>query len=536
MKEIHDTYDFIVVGAGSAGCVVAARLSESGRYRVLLLEAGGEDRNLWIHIPLGYAKLFNEPQVNWRYQSEPEAQLNHRKLYQPRGKVLGGTGSINGMIYTRGQAQDFDHWQRLGCEGWSYDEVLPYFKKSEHQQRGADAFHGSTGPLKVSDLPSRHKLADAFIAGAEQLGVPRNYDFNGAQQEGVGYVQVTAHNGRRCSTAGAYLRPARKRSNLVIKTGAVATRVLMQDRTAVGVQYWADATLDTARAQGEIILCGGSYNTPQLLQLSGVGNADLLTKRGISVVHKLPGVGENLQDHFGTGLQFRCRAPITVNDLANSFWRRATAALRYGLFRSGPMASNGNYANLFLRSDERLDCPDLLITLLAWSNQIDRTPHPFSGFTIVAEQLRPDARGSVKLRSANPDVPPEIRFNFLATDSDRQTMVTGLKFARELSQTAPMAAHIAEEILPGESCNTDAQLLAHCRQFGASMFHPVGTCKMGRDDMAVVNQRLRVYGIRNLRVVDASIMPTIVSGNTNAAAIMIGEKGAVMILEDARSA
>jgi choline dehydrogenase len=530
-------FDYIVAGAGSAGCAVAARLSESGRYNVLLIEAGPEDRNPWIHVPLGGSRLFSNPKLSWLYESEAEPNLKGRALYQPRGKVLGGTSSINGMVYIRGNATDYDGWRQSGCDGWSYDDVLPYFKKAEHQERGADEFHGCGGPLWVSNQRVKHALADEFIASAQQLGIPPNPDFNGATQDGVGHFQTTTRGGRRWSTATAYLRPARGRSNLVVQTNALATRILMNGRRAVGIEFRTPAGTQSVLARREVIICGGTFNSPQLLQLSGIGPADLLQRLGIPVVHDLPGVGANLQDHLSVALIFKCRNPITFNDLTAGVWRRAALLLRYALFRSGPLASNGVYACAFCRSDKRLSRPDLQIVMLPWSTR-ERTKsglvmHPFSAFSIFPVHIHPDSRGSVRLRSSDPTATPAIRFNFLETENDRRTIVAGMKLSRQIAATAPLSLSVLEEFQPGSACVSDEELLAYCRQSAISLYHPVGTCRMGTDPMAAVDPRLRVRGIDGLRVIDASVMPEIISGNTNAPTIMIGEKGADSILHDA---
>jgi len=534
MNHGVENFDYVVVGAGSAGCVVAARLSQAG-HKVLLLEAGGNDTNPWIHIPLGYAKLYANPSVNWCYESEPEPHLNGRRLFQPRGKVLGGTGSINGMIYVRGQPEDFDGWRDLGCEGWGFEDVLPYFKKSEHQERGPNKFHGADGPLWVSDLPSRHELADAFIEAAQRNGSPLNDDFNGESQDGTGYVQVNTRNARRWSTAAAYLRSLGPLPDLKVVTRALARQITVADGRATGVVYETGGVEHVAKARGEVVVCGGAYNSPQLLQLSGIGPAAHLQSIGIPVVKDMPGVGSSLQDHFGVGLEYRCSKPVTVNDLANNLFRSTAAMARYLLFRSGPMASNGNYANVFVRTDPGMGRVDMMITLMAWCTGEDLAPRPFSGFTILAEHIRPESRGTVRLKSPDPGQAPAILFNFFESEADRRAMVSALKTCRKLAATEPLKGYVAEEISPGPACASDDDFVTHCRQAGLSLLHAVGTCRMGVDDDAVVDPRLSVRGIGRLRVVDASIMPTIVSGNTNAATIMIGEKGADLILEDARN-
>jgi len=529
MATDDNRYDFIVIGAGSAGCVVAGRLSEAG-HTVLLLEAGGKASNPWIHIPLGYAKLYANPKVNWCYESEPEPNLKGRKLFQPRGKVLGGSGSINGMIYVRGQREDFNTWESQGCEGWGFDGVLPFFKKCEDQERGESALHATGGPLSVADLPSTYALGDAFHDASHRLGSPYNDDFNGETQLGTGYVQVTTRNGRRWSTADGYLGSPLG-ANIEVRTGVLVEKLELADGRVTGVRYRDKQGERFARAGKEVILSAGTFNSPKLLELSGIGDEALLQTKGIPVAHHLPGVGNNLQDHFGIGLEFKSTQPVTVNDLYNNPLRGGAALARYLLFKTGPFASNGNYSNTFISTAEEVGRPDMMITFMSWCTGEDLQPRPFSGFTILAEHIRPDSRGAVHIRSRDPEEPPAIQFNFLESEADRKAAIAGLRHARKISQTAPMSDFVAEEILPGLACETDEELLEHCRENGLSLLHCVGTCKMGIDDMAVVDPRLRVRGIRGLRVVDASIMPTIVSANTNAASIMIGEKGAQMIID-----
>lgn len=537
MPAAENSFDYIVTGAGSAGAAVASRLSELGRHRVLLLEAGPPDTNLWIHIPLGFARTYVNPAVNWKFESVPQAQLANRQLYLPRGRTLGGTSSINGMVYIRGNHADYDEWRQRGCEGWDWDSVLPFFKKAENQARGADAFHGTGGPLNVSDHPAKFELAEAMLQAAVQAGIPRNSDFNGANQEGCGYYQTTTSNRRRWSTAKAYLEPAKARTNLVIRTGAHATRVLIENNRATGVEYQSAEGRRTAYARAEVIVSGGAYGSPQLLQLSGLGPAEHLQDMGIDVVRDMPAVGANLHDHFNTYLSWRCTRPITLNDLENSWPRKIAAGIQYALFRSGPMASNGIHAGLFTRSDPRLERPDLQINLLEWST-VERTkdriiPHDFPGFTLSPVHLRPDGRGTVRLTSPDPLAAPAISFDFLRSEYDMRAVVTGIRLARKIAEQPALRPYIAEELQPGPATESDEEVAAFLRQTGVSNHHPSSSCAMGTGVNSVVDPRLRVHGIDGLRVADASIMPVVVGGNTNAPSIMIGEKAAAMILEDA---
>ena len=530
-------FDYIVVGAGSAGCVLADRLSASGLHRVLLLEAGPADRNLWIHVPLGYGKLFTNPRYNWLYQSEPEGELNGRQIIQPRGKVLGGSSSINGLLYIRGQREDFDHWRQLGNTGWSFEDVLPDFVQSEDQRRpGAMNCHGRGGPLAVSDI-EKHPLCEAFIDAAEQAGFPRNDDFNGATQEGAGYYQVTCRDARRCSTAKGYLRPALKRANLKVVSEAAATRVLFEGKRAVGVEYRHHGQLFPARASGEVVLSGGAFNSPQLLQLSGVGPGELLRSHGINVHHDMPGVGEDLQDHFQARFNYRCNEPITVNDMMASFPRQVGAVLDYVFRGKGPLTIGAGYAGGFFKTDPALDSPDVQIHFILFSaDAIGQKLHPFPGFLSSVCQLRPQSRGTVRIKSADPAQAPAIQPNYLSAQHDRDVIVAGMKLQRKIMGQAAITRYIDEELNPGPQCQTDEQFLDYARAKGTTIFHPTSTCRMGPDAKAVVDERLRVRGIAGLRVIDGSIMPTVVSGNTNAAIVMIGEKGARMILEDAKAA
>jgi choline dehydrogenase len=528
--------DFIVIGAGSAGCTVAARLSENPTNRVLLLEAGGDDTNRWIHIPLGFGKTFADPSVNWCYETEPDAGANGRKVFWPRGKVLGGSSSINGMVYIRGQAEDFDHWRQLGNTGWSFDDVLPYFRRAEDQQSIRDDFHGKGGPLAVSDV-ERHQIAEAFLDSATALGFERNDDFNGAKQDGAGYHQTTTRNGKRCSTAVGYLRPAMRRGNLQVVTNALSEKIIVEDGRAATVAYRRGGELKTARARAEIILCGGAINSPQLLMLSGIGPAAHLGEQGIAVVRDLPGVGRNLQDHYSAPIKLKCRLPVTVNDVMLSTARKLKVGLQYYMFHKGPLAMISSPAALFARTRPELATPDVKCSISPFS--ADRPQdglHKWSGFTMIAYQLRPESRGEIKLKSANPGDPPAVYPNYLTADTDQRAIVEGLKLCRRLLAHPSLQRFVAEEFLPGPAVQSDAELLDYARQRGGTVYHPTSTCKMGVDSLAVVDPELRVHGISGLRVADASVMPTVISGNTNAATIMIGEKLADMVQSKMRLA
>jgi choline dehydrogenase len=528
-------FDYVIVGAGSAGCVLANRLSADGKHSVLLLEAGPEDKNLWIHVPLGYGKLFKEKTVNWMYQTEPEPELGGRQVFQPRGKVLGGSSSINGLLYVRGQHEDYDRWRQRGNSGWGYDDVLPYFKKAEDQQRGGDKYHGVGGPLTVSNLGHPDPLSAAFIDAAAETGLPVNSDFNGASQEGAGFFQTTTRGGRRASTAMAYLRPAKSRGNLRVETSALAQRILFDGRRARTVEYRQHDVLRTASARKEILVSGGAYNSPQLLQLSGVGPADLLKQHRIDVVLDAPGVGNDLQDHMQVRIVMRCPQRITLNDILNHPVRRIMAGARYAAFRSGPLTIAAGTSGAFFKTNPRLASPDVQIHFLPFStDKMGEKLHAFSGFSASVCQLRPESRGSLRIKSADPAEPPAIRINYLATETDRTAFVEGMKILRKILAAPALKPFVTEEVEPGPKVISDEDILNFCRQRGTTVYHPTSTCRMGNDPLAVVDQRLRVRGIEGLRVVDASVMPDLMSGNTNAPTIMIAEKASDMILEDAR--
>jgi len=531
-----EAFDFIIVGAGSAGCVLANRLTASGRHRVLLLEAGPNNWHPWLHIPLGFGRLFTDSRYNWCYATEPQPGCHNRNVIAPRGKVLGGSSSINGLIYIRGQAEDFNHWRQLGNAGWSFDDVLPYFRKAEDNERGADEFHGAGGPLGVSDLRDRHPLAVAYVEAAVQCGYPRNDDFNGAVQEGAGYYQTTMRNGVRSSTVSGYLKGARRRANLTVVSQALATRILFDGRRATGVEYLAGNDKGGARANVEVIVASGAFNSPQLLQLSGVGPAALLKAHGIAVIADAPGVGDDLNDHISGRIILRCKEPITLNDAVRTWSGKLTHGLHYILTRRGYLAIPAVSSACFVRALPTSATPDSQCSISLFSAQsIGGELQPFPGVTGNCVLLRPESRGYVKIKSADPRQAPAINPNYLATQKDCETITAGVNIMRRIFQAPAMAKYIAEEIEPGAQCDNDAELLDFIRRRGSTTYHPVGTCRMGQDPKAVVDERLRVRGFSGLRVVDASIMPAVVSGNTNAATIMIGEKGADMILADANA-
>ena len=531
------SFDYVIVGAGSAGCVLANRLSAEGRHSVLLLEAGPRDTYPWIHVPIGYAKTMFHPIVNWGFYTDPEPTMNGRKVYWPRGRTLGGSSAINGLIAIRGQREDYDAWAAAGNAGWSFADVLPWFRTLEHNVRGASEYHGADGPLWASDIGAPHPLVEAMIAGAHELGIPRNDDFNGASQEGAGYYQLTTRKGLRCSTAVAYLRPARGRSNLCVETSAHATRILLDGRRATGVTYRQEGSEKTAHARSDVILCAGALQSPQLLQLSGVGPPALLQAHGIRIAHALEGVGANLQDHLQARVIFRCTQPVTTNDALRTWSGKVRIGLDYLLRRAGPMAVGINQGGIFARAMPGAARPDVQFHFATLSSDMAGSPvHEFSGFTMSVCQLQPTSRGTVSIRSTDPLEPPAMRPRYLSTEHDRATIVAGIRLARSLAATSAMRPFVAGEYRPGADAVSDDELLEFAKNTGGTIFHPSGTTKMGpaADPTAVVDPRLRVHGMDALRVVDCGIMPTLVSGNTNVPVVMIAEKAAAMILADAR--
>jgi len=526
----------VIVGAGSAGSILANRLSEDPGVSVCVLEAGGRDWNPFIHIPAGFMKTFYDASVNWKYDMEPGDWTGGRRIYAPRGKTLGGSSSINGHIYNRGQRFDFETWAQIGNHGWGYADVLPYFRRTEKRiGPGDEAYRGRDGHVRVTDLEWRHPLCEAFIEGCLRYGIPRNPDYNGATQEGVSYVQRTTYNGRRESTAVAYLHPAMKRKNLRVITKAHATGILFERKRAVGIRYrhgGRNGTAKEVRAAREVILSGGTYNSPQLLQLSGVGPADLLRAHGIDVRHALPGVGENLRDHYAPRLVARVKNIATINEKVRGL-SLAWEVAKWMTTRKGILSLNPTLVYCFWHSGETAESSDIQMTFTPASynegvqGELEREP----GMTVAAWQQRPESKGYVRIRSDSPFEQPAIQPNYLAEEHDRRVLLAAMKLARTLLASDPLQPYYDRENIPGPNVRTDDELLGVAKRYGTTTFHPMGTCKMApaADPLAVVDDRLRVHGLDALRVIDASIMPTMLSANLNAAAMMIGEKGADLV-------
>ena len=528
-------FDTVIVGAGTAGCVLANRLSADPARRVLLLEAGGKDSYFWIHVPIGYLYTQNNPKTDWCFKTEAEAGLNGRALDYPRGRVLGGCSSINGMIYMRGQARDYDHWRQLGNTGWGWDDVLPYFKRSEDYYLGDDAAHGAGGEWRVEEMRLKWEILDAFRDAAAELGIPKTDDFNRGDNEGCGFFHVNQKRGVRWSTAKGFLRPVMGRPNLTVMTHAQARRIRFDGRRAAGVEIRRNGTDAFVAARGEVILAAGSVGSPQLLQLSGVGPGDLLHEFGIPLIHELKGVGENLQDHLQVRLAFKVKNTKTLNERANSLIGRIGMGLEYFLFRRGPLTMAPSQLGAFVKSDPSRETPNLEYHVQPLSLDKFGDPlHPFPAFTASVANLRPESRGTVRIKSADPFAAPAIKPNYLSAPADRQVAADAIRLTRRICAARALARFEPEEFRPGPQIQSDEDLARAAGDIGTTIFHPVGTAKMGRDDRAVVDERLRVHGVQGLRVVDASIMPTITSGNTNSPTIMFAEKAADMIREDER--
>ena len=530
----EDLFDFVVVGTGTAGATIVNRLSADGRHRVCALEAGGRDWNPFLHIPAGFMKTLTNPTVNWLYEAEPSEGTAGRRIGHPRGKTFGGSSSINGHVYNRGQRMDFDTWAQRGNRGWGYADVLPYFRRSERRiGPGDDRYRGRDGEFVIEDLAWRDPLCEAFIAGAESIGIPRNPDYNGERQEGVGYFQRSIHRNRRMSTARAHLRPAMQRRNVDVRPHAHAARILFEGNRAVGVQYLRAGEHRVVRAAREVIVAGGAVNSPQLLQLSGIGPPALLGELGIPVRRALPGVGENLRDHYAMRTAFRVEGVRTINELARG-WRLGVEVAKYFALGTGILTLQPTLVHCFWKSDDAFEAPDLQMTFTpaSYRRGVQSTLEDEPGATIAVWQHRPESHGHVRARSADPLEKPVIQPNYLADEMDRRVIVNGIGLARRLMRTEPLAPYFAHEALPGDEVRTDGEILDFAREIGTTAFHLAGSCRMGpaTDVEAVVDDRLRVHGIEGLRVADASIMPHITSANTNAAALMIGEKAADMIL------
>jgi choline dehydrogenase len=530
-------FDYIIVGAGSAGCALAGRLSSISDYKIAVIEAGGRDTNPWIHVPVGYFRTMGNPNTDWCYATEQDEGIAGRSIPWPRGKVLGGSSSINGLLYVRGQSQDFDTWRQLGNAGWGWDDVLPVFKRAESWEGGESDERGGDGPLKVSNMRLRREVVDKWVDAAVNAGYKRNEDYNSGDQEGVGYFQQTAFNGRRCSSAVAYLRDAEKRETVTVFTKQQIGTLIFEGKRVVGVRATGAGGEKTYRARREVILSAGAIGSPQILMLSGIGAGDALSPHGIDVVHESKGVGKNLQDHLQARPVFKTDLS-TVNVETNSLFKKAFIGLEYITKRTGPMTLAASLGTAFLKTRDDLETPDIQFHIQPFSaDKPADGPHKFSGFTASVLQLRPESAGHLTLASSRMEDYPKIYPNYLATDTDCRTIVKGIQIARRIATFEPVAQHILEEHAPGPDVGLDDEdaILDWARRTSVTIYHPTGTCKMGQDDMAVVDERLRVRGVEGLRVADASIMPIITSGNTNAPAIMIGEKAADMIVEDARA-
>jgi len=530
------TYDYLIVGAGSAGCVLANRLSADPNARVLLLEAGGKDDFFWIHVPLGIFRTLGNPRTDWCYTSEAEAGLNGRALPIPRGRVLGGSSSINGMVYIRGQSRDYDHWRQLGNRGWSWDDVLPYFKRHEDFCDGANEWHGAGGELRIEGPRVRWEILDAFVEAAAQRGIPKVADLNRGDNEGVAYAHMTTRRGVRVSAARAFLHPVMHRKNLRVITDAQVKSLRLDGKRVTGVEFWQGDEVCIAQSRREVVLSAGSVGSPQLLQVSGIGPGALLREHGIAVRHELPGVGDNLQDHLMLRMIFRISNAKSLNQMLGSRLGRFVMGVKYFGFKRGPMTTIPAQISAFTRSNDTRDTPNVQMQISALSFDKYGDPvHDFPAFTLSCVNVRPTSRGHVRIKSADSRQHPMLRHNYLSTVDDQTVAVEIVRLARQIVAAPALARFSPREYKPGTDMQSDADLLHFARDISTTVFHPVGTCRMGQDDMAVVDDRLRVRGIAGLRVADASIMPTLTSGNTNAPAIMIGEKAADMIREDGKA-
>ena len=532
---MNEKYDYIIVGAGSAGCLLANRLSANPNNSVLLIEAGRKDDNLWLHVPVGYFKTMNNPKFDWMYKLEKDKGLNNRRIDWPRGKVLGGSSALNGLLYIRGDRHDYDNWKDLGNKGWGYDDVLPYFKKFECQENGENEYHGVDGELKVSNLRLRRKIADLFIKASEEIGIPYNPDCNGEKQEGVGYFQQTSFKGFRRSSYRSFLnRKIRSRENLTIITNTQISKLVFSDKKVIGVDCIQSKGQPnkTIYANHEVILSAGAISSPQILQLSGIGDEKHLTKLGVNVIHNNPAVGKNLQDHLQVRMVFKTNTR-TLNDELNTWWKKALIGLQYALFRTGPLTLSASQVYIFTNTSLDGSRPNIQFHMQPLSaDKPGDGVHPFSAFTMSICNLRPQSRGEVTINSKNPEDLPKIIPNYLSTESDQKIAIDSIKVARKIANASPLKQHILDEFVPGGSLVSDEDLLEAAKNNSQSIYHPVGTCKMGNDKNSVVDDQLKVYGVKGLRVVDASIMPELVSGNTNAPTMMIAEKAAEMILSD----
>jgi choline dehydrogenase len=530
------SFDYVIVGAGSAGCVLANRLSEQAGVTVALLEAGGRDTNPWIHIPGGYFRTMYNPDITWQYAAGPEPHLGGRHVPWPRGRVLGGSSAINGLLYVRGQARDYDVWRQLGNVGWSYDDVLPYFKRAQNQERGACDWHGAGGPLSVTNVRMDNPLCSAFVAASIEAGIPPTDDFNGKSQEGAGYYQCTIRDGRRGSTAVTYLRDAASRPNLRVITNAEVEGIALDGKRASGVRYSVGGEKRFIKARREVLLSAGSIGSPQILELSGIGQGEVLRKAGVEVRHELKGVGENLQDHYQVRSVYEVTLPYSLNAVWHSPLLQLKTGLQYAFSRRGILATGASPVGAFVKSSPELDEPDIQFHFIPFSADAPgKGLHKFPGVSSTICVLRPDSRGHLHIASSDPKASPAIVANYLAAESDRRITLAGLKLARRVSEQPSFKPLVRYEVFPGPDCKSDEDFMRFARERGTTVFHPVGTCKMGSDAAAVVDSRLRVHGIGGLRVVDASVMPNLVSGNTNAPTIMIAEKASDMIRVDART-